>query len=85
MSDDSTKAANDLPPPEAMTMQDEYDFSNAERGKFYRTAAVLQAPIYLDPELRERLAAHATAKGVWIDQLASELLKRDLDLLEAAK
>lgn len=66
-------------------MQNEYDFSNAERGKFYRTDAVLQAPIYLDPELRERLAAHAKAKGVSIDQLANELLKRDLDLIEAAK
>jgi predicted HicB family RNase H-like nuclease len=46
---------------------------------------VLQAPIYLDPELRERLAVHAKAKGISIDQLANELLKRDLDLMESAK
>jgi predicted HicB family RNase H-like nuclease len=74
-----------FPPQEATSMQNEYDFSNAERGKFHRANAVLQAPIYLDPELRERLAAHAKAKGISIDQLANELLKRELDLMESAK
>jgi hypothetical protein len=74
-----------FPPQEATSMQNEYDFSKAERGKFHRSNAVLQAPIYLDPELRERLAAHAKAKGISIDQLANELLKRDLDLMESAK
>ena len=52
-------------------MQDEYDFSNAERGKFYRSETALQLPIYLDPQLRERLAAHAKAKGIEIDQLVT--------------
>jgi predicted HicB family RNase H-like nuclease len=66
-------------------MQNDYDFSNAERGKFYRADVVLQAPIYLDPELRERLAAHAKAKGISIDQLATELLKRELDRIGPAK
>ena len=36
-------------------MQNEYDFSNAERGKFHRNDAVLNLPIYLDPEVREYL------------------------------
>jgi hypothetical protein len=66
-------------------MQNEYDFSDAERGKFHRTDAVLHVPLYLNPQLRERLAAHAKAKGIEIDQLVNELLKRDLDLIEAAK
>jgi hypothetical protein len=50
-----------------------------------RIRIVLQAPIYLDPELRERLAAHARAKGISIDQLATELLKRELDRIGPAK
>jgi len=43
-------------------MQDEYDFSNAERGKFYRSETALQLPIYLDPDVREYLAVRAKAK-----------------------
>lgn len=66
-------------------MQNEYDFSNAERGKFHRKDAVLELPIYLDPKVREYLAARAKAKGIEIDQLVNELLKRDIDIIEAAK
>ncbi len=32
-------------------MKDEYDFSKAERGKFYRRDAVLVPPVHLDPEV----------------------------------
>ncbi len=66
-------------------MQNEYDFSNAERGKFYRKEAILELPIYLDPKVREYLEARAKAKGIEIDQLVNELLKRDIELIEAAK
>jgi len=31
-------------------MKEEYDFSKAERGKFYRHDATLNIPIYLEPE-----------------------------------
>jgi hypothetical protein len=66
-------------------MQNEYDFSKAERGKFYREDVVLQLPIYLDPEVGEYLAACAKAKGIEINQLVNDLLKRDIDLIKAAK
>ena len=66
-------------------MQNEYDFSDAERGKFYRKEAALELPIYLEPQVREYLAARAKARGIEIDQLVNELLKRDIELIEAAK
>jgi predicted HicB family RNase H-like nuclease len=66
-------------------MQNEYDFSNAERGKFHRKDIALELPIYLDPEVREYLAARAKAKGIDVNQLVSELLKHDIELIEAAK
>lgn len=66
-------------------MQDEYDFSNAERGRFYRKDAVLELPIYLDHEVREYLAACAKAKGVDVNQLVNELLKRDIEQIKASK
>ena len=31
-------------------MKKEYDFSKAERGKFYREDITLNLPIYLDPD-----------------------------------
>lgn len=66
-------------------MKPEYDFSKAERGKFYRKSAVLNLPIYLDPKVRDYLAERAKAKGVEVNQLVNELLKRDIELIEAAK
>lgn len=35
--------------------------------------------------MREYLAARAKAKGIEVDQLVNELLKRDIELIEAAK
>ena len=32
-------------------MKEEYDFSNAERGKFYRPDAQLNIPVYLDQDI----------------------------------
>lgn len=66
-------------------MQNEYDFSNAQRGKFYRKDATLELPIYLDPQVRDYLAERAKAKGIEVNQLVNELLKRDIELIETAK
>lgn len=35
-------------------MKDEYDFSNAEQGKFYRPIEALDIPIYLDKEVSHK-------------------------------
>jgi hypothetical protein len=66
-------------------MENEHDFSKGERGKFHRKDAVLELPIYLDPKVREYLAAHAKTKGIEVEQLVNDLLKRDIDRIEAAK
>ena len=34
-------------------MKKDYDFSKGERGRFYRPDAVLNLPVYLEPDLRE--------------------------------
>jgi hypothetical protein len=66
-------------------MKDQYDFSKGTRGKFYRKDAVIDLPVYLDPEVRGYLAERAKAKGVEINRLVNELLKRDIALIETAK
>lgn len=65
-------------------MKGEYVFSKGARGKFYRAGAVLDLPVYLDPEVRGYLAKRAKAKGIEVNQLVNELLKRDIALIEAA-
>jgi hypothetical protein len=42
-------------------MKDECDFSNAERGKFYRPGAQLIPPVHLDPEILNYLSARPEA------------------------
>jgi hypothetical protein len=66
-------------------MKNEYDFKNAQRGKFFRKDASLEMPVYLEADVRAYLAERAKAKGVPISDLVNDLLKRDIELIEAAK
>jgi len=65
-------------------MPAEIDFSGAQRGKFFRAGAVIRVPVYLDAEVRDYLAARADAKGVPVDRLVNDLLKKNIELIEAA-
>jgi post-segregation antitoxin (ccd killing protein) len=66
-------------------MKSEYDFSKAERGKFFRKGASLELPVYLEAGVRDYLTERAKAKGVDVSDLVNDLLKRDIELIEAAK
>ena len=49
------------------------------------TDAALEIPVYLDAPVRDYLTARAKAKGVEVNELVNELLKRGIDLIEAGK
>jgi hypothetical protein len=66
-------------------MKDEYDFSNAEHGRFYRPDAILTPPVHLDPDVLAFLSARANARGVSLSELVNALLKKDIELIEAAE
>lgn len=66
-------------------MKDEYDFSNGERGKFYRPGSKFNLPVYLDDDVLAYLDKQAAAKGVEVNQLVNEMLKKDIDLIETVK
>jgi hypothetical protein len=66
-------------------MKDEYDFSKAERGKFFRPEALLKIPVYLEPDVRRYLSERAKAKGIEVNDLVNDLLKRDIALIEATR
>jgi len=66
-------------------MKDEYDFSKAERGRFFRQDAVLAPPVHLEPDVLAFLMERAAARGIPLSQLINELLKKDIELIEAAE
>ncbi|MCB2262527.1 MAG: hypothetical protein LGR52_06245 [Candidatus Thiosymbion ectosymbiont of Robbea hypermnestra] len=66
-------------------MKREYDFSNGERGKFFRENAKLNLPVYLDEEVQRYLQERAESKGVDIGLLVNRMLRQDIKLIEAVK
>jgi hypothetical protein len=66
-----------------MTMRKEYDFSKAERGKFYSPDMKLNIPIYLDEEVLAFVEKIASKKGLDQSSVVNELLKGDIKLAEA--
>jgi hypothetical protein len=60
------------------------DFSNGTRGKFFKPGTVMKLPVYLDPDVEAYLAPRAAARGVDVNQLVNELLKKDIELIETA-
>ncbi len=63
-------------------MKDEYDFSGAEQGKFYRPIEELDIPIYLDKEVKEFFLKRLKAKGEQfsLNQVINALLKKDIEI-----
>jgi len=66
-------------------MPAEIDFSNAKRGKFLHPGQTLHVPVYLDDPVQAQLAALASAKGVDLSTLVNDLLRKDIELIEAAR
>ena len=63
-------------------MKKEYDFSKAERGKFYRKDAQLRLPIYLDTSLQNRLQRIAKKNQEDLRDTIQRLLKKEIHLLQ---
>ena len=63
-------------------MKDEYDFSDAEQGKFYRPIEELEIPIYLDKEVREFFMENLKVKGseFSLTKVINALLRKDIEI-----
>lgn len=61
-------------------MKKEYDFSDGERGKFYRPDATLSLPVYLDPEVKGFVEGLAKKRGSDVSTVVNDLLKVDIQL-----
>jgi len=62
-------------------MKDEYDFSAAVKGKFYRDGAELRRPIYLDAELQVQLEHIARRTGKDIGDVVNQLVRKEVELI----
>jgi hypothetical protein len=66
-------------------MKPKYDFSKAERGKFFQPNAELRVPIYLDANIQTYLAERAAENGVTLGEMANSLLQRRIQTIKLLK
>jgi len=63
-------------------MKEEYDFTNAEQGKFYVPIEELDIPIYLDEEVKKFFLKHLKNKDVdfSLNSVVNALLLKDIEI-----
>ncbi len=60
-------------------MREEYDFTNAEQGKFYRPIEELDIPIYLDKDVKDFLMKYVgkNEDSSSLSELVNSLVKKN--------
>jgi len=63
-------------------MKKEYDFTNAEQGKFYRPIEELDIPIYLDKEVKDFFLSSMKhrMKDFSLNNIVNSLIKQDIEI-----
>jgi len=63
-------------------MKEEYDFTNAEQGRFYRPIEELEIPVYLDRDIREVLMKKLKEKDneFSLNSIVNFLIKQDIEI-----
>ncbi|MFM6189246.1 MAG: hypothetical protein ACKPEN_04060 [Planktothrix sp.] len=64
-------------------MKSEYDFSKAEKGKFYHPDAKFHYPIYLEPDVEDFLTKIAQQKNIDVQVLVNEWLRSNIKLIQS--
>ncbi len=60
----------------------EYNFSKGVRGKFYQPDTQLNLAVYLDAGVLNYLFIKAKAKGVEVNEIVHDFLRKDIALIE---
>ena len=66
-------------------MRAQYDFSQAERGKFYHPDAVFSFPVYLEPDVDDFMSRLADEEGLDIQRLVNDWLRVNIQLLQSVQ
>ncbi|MBC8384782.1 MAG: hypothetical protein H8E57_04610 [Candidatus Cloacimonetes bacterium] len=63
-------------------MKKEYDFTDAEQGKFYRPIGELDIPIYLNKEVKDYFIKNIQSKDVnfSLNKIINSLIKKDIEI-----
>lgn len=61
-------------------MKEEYDFTNAEQGKFYVPLEEIETPIYLDKDVARFFTEKLKGKNETLQSLVNELLRKDIEI-----
>jgi len=63
-------------------MKKEYDFTNAEQGKFYTPIEEIEIPIYLDNDIKNYLLQNIKEKtqDFSLNEIVNSLLKKDIEI-----
>jgi hypothetical protein len=64
-------------------MKEEYDFTNAEQGKFYRPGQRVEAPVYVDGEVLAFFQQKSQQKNIGVDSLVNSILKKEMEIIQA--
>ena len=63
-------------------MKREYDFSKAVQGKFYRPVEQIEAPVYLDKEVKAFYSKKAAKKRVRLEKIVNAVLRKEMEMLK---
>ncbi len=63
-------------------MKKEYDFTNAEQGRFYRPLEELDIPIYLDKEVKNFFLENLRDKDsrFSLNEIINSVIKKDIEI-----
>ncbi len=61
-------------------MKKEYDFTKAERGKFFHKGAQLRLPIYLEIKLQTRVQKIAQEKHKDLQEIVNNFVRKEVAL-----
>ena len=65
-------------------MKKEYDFTDAEQGKFYRPVEELDIPIYLDKDIKKYFIESMAnkQKDFSLNDIVNSLIKKDIEITQ---
>ena len=66
-------------------MKKEYDFSKAERGKFYHPDALFSFPVHLEPDVNDFMSKLAEERKVDVQDLVNEWLRASMKLVQSIR
>ena len=61
-------------------MKKEYDFSNAEKGKFCTTVEQVDLPIYLDKSIKDFCNNAALLKKINLNEMVNSIFKKGMEI-----